>query len=131
MKLHLTIDVSLSGKQNQQPGLLGSSPVPVNHTPQILVIAKVSFCVSGKFKPNNKATRIKQNIPKLIARASQVRQKPRLLLSHFLSLLAAVLNYSTICQIVVAKPYTERSLPTIMFYFFAPRPFVPQYPKRM
>jgi len=87
--------------------LLGRFTAPVDQRPNVLDIAWVSFCVFEKLKLNNKATRIKRNTLKLIAGASQVRQKPRLLLSHFFLVLAAVLNYSTMCQVVVVKPYTE------------------------
>jgi len=75
--------------------LLGRFTAPVDQRPNVLDIAWVSFCVFEKLKLNNKATRIKRNTLKLIAGASQVRQKPRLLLSHFFLVLAAVLNYST------------------------------------
>lgn len=85
----------------------GRFTAPVDQRPKVLDIARVSFCVFGKLKLNNKATRIERNIPKLIAGASQVRQKPRPLLSHFLSVLAAVPNYSTMCQVVVVQSYTE------------------------
>ena len=44
----------------------------------------------------NKVTRIERNIPKPIAGASE---KPHVLLSHFLLALAAVVNYSTMCQV--------------------------------
>jgi len=87
--------------------LLGRFTASVDQRPNVLDIAWVSFCVFEKLKLNNKATRIKRNTLKLIAGASQVRQKPRLLLSHFFLVLAAVLNYSTMCQVVVVKSYTE------------------------
>lgn len=108
--LHLTVDVylvsnTINSRDFSAP--LGRFTAPVDQRPKVLDIARVSFCVFEKLKLNNKATRIKRNTLKLIAGASQVRQKPRLLLSHFLLVLAVVLNYSTICQEVVVKPYTE------------------------
>lgn len=97
---------------------------PSDLRPKVLDTSRVRFCVSKKLKPNNKATRTD------IADASQVRQKPGLLLSRLPLALAAVPNHSTMCRVIVVKPYAKIALyrnDTLIPLM----PFVPQHLKKI